>query len=100
MVCTRGGFRDPYDGKRGLDDLLNNYGSEDLCARCAIARRDLCGVMNTMGKEPGGIGEVEDLEEACCERRGWLGASQIGRAGGRARMSSRMGGSGRAGGAL
>jgi hypothetical protein len=30
MVCARRVLREPYDGKCGLDDLLENYGSEDL----------------------------------------------------------------------
>ena len=30
MVYASSMFRDPYDSKTGLEDLLNNYGSEDL----------------------------------------------------------------------
>ena len=67
IICTRRGFRDPYDGKCGLDDLLDDYGSKNFEARCAITRGDLCRVVDAVSDEPGRVGEVEDLEEACCE---------------------------------
>ena len=67
MVRVRMGLRDPHDGKRGLDELLDKHGSEDLDAGRAVARRDLCRVVDAAAEEPGRVGEVEDVEEARCE---------------------------------
>ena len=63
MVRALGVLRHPKHGEHGLDDLLQDDGAKNLRARDAIARGDLCRVVDAAADEPGRAGEVEEVEE-------------------------------------
>ena len=63
MIRAREGLIDPRERERGLEDLLEDDGAKDVEARGAVARCDLCRVVDAVAGEPGRGGEVEELEE-------------------------------------
>ena len=63
MVRALRVLRHPEHGKHGLDDLLHDNGAEDLSARHAVARGDLCRVVDAPADEPGRAGAVEEVEK-------------------------------------
>ena len=63
MVRALRVLRHPEHGEHGLDDLLHDDGAENLGARHAVARGDLCRVVDAPADEPGRAGAVEEVEE-------------------------------------
>ena len=63
MIRAREGLIDPRERERGLEDLLEDDGAKDVEAGGAVARCDLCRVVDAVAGEPGRGGEVEELEE-------------------------------------